>query len=67
MIRKIIHNKIRCKYCGDVIESEYVHDFKWCSCGLVAVDGGRDYLKRTYRDSVDDFEEMSEVKYIKEE
>lgn len=43
---KIIHNMIRCNRCGDEIESASRHDFKWCSCGKCAVDGGHDYLKR---------------------
>ena len=30
---KIIRNAIRCKKCGEVIESKSVHDFKFCSCG----------------------------------
>ena len=59
METKIIHNKIRCKKCGDIIESTSVHDFKWCSCGACAVDGGHDYLRRLgYQE---DWEEMSEV------
>ena len=41
---RIIRNAIRCKKCGDVIESKTVHDFKFCSCGSCAVDGGHDYL-----------------------
>ena len=59
MDTKIIHNKIRCKKCGDIIESTSVHDFKWCSCGSCAVDGGHDYLKRS--GNKEDWEEMSEV------
>lgn len=43
---KIIRNMIRCNRCGDEIESTSRHDFKWCSCGKCAVDGGHDYLKR---------------------
>lgn len=39
-------NRIRCKKCGDVIESLYRWDFKYCKCGAVAVDGGKDYNKR---------------------
>ena len=45
-MQKIMTNKIRCKKCGDVIESEYTHDFKMCKCGAVGVDGGHDYLRR---------------------
>lgn len=43
---EIISNKIKCKKCGDVIESKNINDYKRCSCGAVAVDGGKDYLKR---------------------
>lgn len=45
-MQRIITNKIKCKKCGDVIESEYTHDFKMCRCGAVGVDGGHDYLRR---------------------
>ena len=39
-------NKIQCKLCQDIIESEHVHDFKMCKCGACGVDGGKEYLKR---------------------
>ena len=42
----IISNKIKCKKCEDIIESKNTNDYKRCSCGAVAVDGGKDYLKR---------------------
>ena len=29
-----------------IIESTYVHDFKWCSCKTIVVDGGHEYLRR---------------------
>lgn len=58
----IIKNCIKCKSCGDVITSEYKHDCKRCACGLVAVDGGQDYLKRYFTNSPDDFEELSIIK-----
>ena len=58
---KIIVNKIRCLKCGDTIESVSVHDFKWCKCGAVAVDGGLEYLKRCFNEP-DDYEELSETK-----
>ncbi len=44
-MQKIIENKIKCNKCGDVIESIHRHDFKFCKCGAVAVDGGHDYLR----------------------
>lgn len=45
---KILQNKIRCKRCGDVIESKSVHDFVTCSCGACSVDGGHSYLRRCF-------------------
>ena len=60
MERKIIRNRIKCKHCGDIIESINVHDFKSCSCGKVAIDGGKYYLKRT--GTPNDWEELSEFK-----
>ncbi len=54
----IKNNKIRCKKCGTVIESRHVHDFVWCQCKAVAVDGGHDYLKRC--GNLEDMEELSE-------
>lgn len=56
-MQKIIENKIKCNKCGDVIESIHRHDFKFCKCGAVAVDGGHDYLRRC--GNLEDFEELS--------
>jgi len=42
----ILKNKLQCKLCQDIIESTHVHDFKWCKCGSVFVDGGTDYMRR---------------------
>ena len=58
-MNKIIVNKIKCKKCGDVIESTYRHDFKFCKCGAVAVDGGHEYLRRC--GNREDWEECSEI------
>ena len=57
-MRKVLVNKIRCKKCNDVIESTDRHDFKFCKCGAVAVDGGHDYIRRIGNE--EDFEELSE-------
>lgn len=59
MSEKIISNKIKCLKCGDIIESTSVHDFKYCSCQSVAVDGGHDYLRRVGK--AENFEELSEI------
>lgn len=44
--KRILANKIQCKKCNDIIESKNVHDFKWCTCKSIAVDGGLEYLRR---------------------
>ena len=59
---RIIRNAIRCKKCGDIIESKTVHDFKFCSCGSCAVDGGHDYLRRC--GNLGDWEELSEAEKV---
>lgn len=53
-------NKIQCKFCGDIIESTHVHDFKYCKCGKVAVDGGHEYLRRCFLETPNDYIELSE-------
>lgn len=52
-------NKVKCKICGDIIESKFRHDFKTCKCGKVSVDGGLDYIRRC-APSKEAFEELSE-------
>lgn len=37
--------KVRCRKCGDVIQSRHVHDMKWCECGAIAIDGGEHYMR----------------------
>lgn len=44
---KIVRNAVKCKSCGDVVESTHRHDFRACGCGSVSVDGGTDYLRRS--------------------
>lgn len=46
---KILRNAIRCNICGDEIESRSQHNYVMCSCGACAVDGGHDYLRRTFK------------------
>ena len=62
---KISVNKIRCNFCGDIIESTHVHDFKTCKCGRVSVDGGHEYLRRCFKE-VGDYEELSISNYGEE-
>ncbi len=53
-------NRVKCKRCGEVITSESRHDLKWCKCGDVAVDGGKDYLRRLISGPTAEFIELSE-------
>jgi hypothetical protein len=39
-------NKLQCNKCKDIIESTHRHEFKFCKCGAIAVDGGHEYLRR---------------------
>jgi len=54
----ILKNAIRCNFCGDEIESTHRHNYVQCSCGACAVDGGHDYLRRSFK-SRDCFTELS--------
>ena len=65
-MQKIVKNMIKCKKCGDVIQSRSRHDFRFCDCGAISIDGGYDYLKRSFQFSADDIEEMSIVEEVKE-
>ena len=60
--RVIVKNAIKCKHCGDAIESKHRHDFKHCSCKRCAVDGGLDYLRRVGNPT--DYEDISKFKEI---
>ena len=61
---RIIRNAIRCRKCGDIIESETVHDFRVCSCGACTVDGGHDYLRRC--GTLEDWEELSKAEKVED-
>ncbi|MBD5112451.1 MAG: hypothetical protein HDT42_07995 [Ruminococcaceae bacterium] len=63
-MRRIIKNSVKCNLCGEIIVSEDVHDLKFCKCGAVSVDGGNDYLRRTYRNSPNDYTELSEYEEV---
>jgi hypothetical protein len=63
-LTNLIKNIIKCKSCGDVIQSIHTHDFKWCECGKIAIDGGLSYGKRIYPEPPmeDWIEDLSEYK-----
>ena len=56
--RRIKHNRAKCLQCGDIIESVHRHDFKFCSCRKLAVDGGLDYIRRL--GTPEEIEDLSE-------
>jgi len=35
-----VRHAVFCKKCLETIESKNIHDFKYCSCGSVGIDGG---------------------------
>ena len=40
--------KATCLLCNNTIQSQHRHDFKWCSCKNIFVDGGEDYFRFGY-------------------
>lgn len=59
---RIVRNSVKCLRCRQEIESAHRHDFRYCRCGSVAVDGGKDYLKRC--GSWEDYEETSITEWM---
>lgn len=43
---RLVLNAVECDACQQVVWSEHRHDYRECGCGLIAVDGGLDYLRR---------------------
>jgi hypothetical protein len=64
-LTKIIKNSVKCKKCGDEIESTFVNNLAVCECGEVAIAGACNELIR-YND-VDEYYDTSilEVKFKK--
>lgn len=49
----------------EIIESKHVHDLVKCKCEICSIDGGQDYLERSYKNSPEeDFIELSEKEEI---
>lgn len=55
---KFFVNAYQCTKCHDIVFSRCRHDMRYCSCGSIAVDGGFDYTKISYK-SPDDIISMS--------
>jgi hypothetical protein len=54
-----MHNAVKCLKCKTIVESKHGHDFRYCDCGHVFVDGGPHYKRRGWR-GVPMFEEVNE-------
>lgn len=55
--KQILLNSIQCLDCKDILISYHVHDFKFCSCKSIAIDGGSQYGKRI--GALDRYKELS--------
>lgn len=48
MTKKLIKNRWKCLYCGDIIESKHRYDYVTCKCGKSNCDGGATISIRCY-------------------
>ena len=46
----ILSNSAKCLKCGDEIFSASRHDFNYCSCENITVDGGMSYIRHGWKD-----------------
>lgn len=65
MKTKIIKNQAQCLICGEIIESTHRHDYVTCKCGNLSVDGGKDYLRRSFKQT-DSWSDCSITETVKE-
>jgi len=42
----------KCPTCSSIIFSRTRHDYRWCPCRTIAVDGGLDYARVVYNDTI---------------
>lgn len=64
---KLKRNRLGCAKCGDIIESKSGHDFRYCKCSAIFVDGGLNYCRcggNALTDIIDlaEYEKESEVR-----
>ena len=48
----IFVSSITCPKCKSTIFSRARHDFRYCVCGDIAIDGGFDYVKISFKDVI---------------
>ncbi len=53
--------KVKCKICGDIIESKSTHDFVRCKCDEIFVDGGMDYCRVGAKTSIENVMVMDDT------
>ncbi len=46
-MKRILRNAVKCRLCGDVLESKRVHGLVECGCGAIAIEGGKRRLRRS--------------------
>jgi len=56
----ITKNAAKCLKCQEVIESKHRHDFKFCKCNSIFIDGGLDYVR--FGGEKEDIELLTEYK-----
>lgn len=64
-LKRIKRNRAKCLVCGDVLESINTHDFRTCRCGSLSVDGGKDYIRRIFKEE-GCFKELTKIEEIPE-
>jgi hypothetical protein len=65
--KKILVNMAKCRKCEEIIVSTHRHDFRYCKCGAISVDGGTAYLKRSFTNFSDIIEMSEHEEYEREE
>ena len=58
-MNRIKRNAAHCLSCNKIIESVTVHDFVYCDCKNIFVDGGKSYIRRGIKDE-SMYKDMSE-------
>lgn len=49
---------LKCLSCEDEIYSNSVHDFKYCKCGNIFIDGGFDYQRCGFNNGENSFKQI---------
>ena len=49
-VRGVYQKGLQCENCLQEIFSDYTHDFKYCFCQNIFVDGGFDYMRYGWED-----------------